>query len=335
MIQVVALDPGYGNTKVCLNNPDGQGMKSVLLQSAVARGRNFGLAGIGMRLAQQAIPVQFSGHDLLVGPGAWNWNTPENNLDFSALTSPGRQALFYAALAQALDPGTYEVGNLVIGLPVPLLQDETQADAVMNALKAYKGSHLFEVDKNEYRLTIQRVKVLPQPVGAYADWLISDELQMRKGSSQAEIGVLDIGQNTLDLYALQGGKVTPRFVGGSKLGVRRLIDLMDGSFAGRDAVETDAALRSGRIKPAQIHLQSWLGEIMGAVERVWPNLRRFTAVIPGGGGCLLLGDLLRAALAAHGAAVFTPADTVMANAIGLWKYAIMMQRKDGGSDGNL
>jgi len=49
----------------------------------------------------------------------------------------------------------------------------------------------------------------------------------------------------------------------------------------------------------------------------------------------LLGDLLRAALAAHGAAVFIPADAVMANAIGLWKYAVVLQRKDSGSDGNL
>jgi len=332
MIQVVALDPGYGNTKICLNDPDGQGSKSVLIQSAVARSRTFGMAGIGMRLAQHATEVRFGGHDLFVGPGAWNWNTPENNLDFSALTSLGRQALFYAALAEVLEPGDYEIGHLVIGLPVPLLQDETQAAAVMSALKAYKGDHLFEVGKREYRLSILRVKVLPQPVGAYADWLINDDLHARKGNTQAEIGVLDIGQNTLDLYAMQGGKVTPRFVGGGKVGGRRLLDLMDGSVAGRDPVEWDAELRSGRLKPAPIHLQSWLGEIMGAVERVWPNLRRFTAVIPGGGGSLLLGDLLRAALAAHGAAVFTPADPVLTNAIGLWKYAAMLQRKEGGGD---
>ncbi len=334
MISVVALDPGYGNTKICLSDPDGQGMKSVLLQSAVARGRSFGMAGIGMRLAQQATPVQFDGYDLLVGPGAWNWNTPENNLDYTALTSPGRQGLFYAALAQALPPGAYQIGQLVVGLPVPLLQDEVQAGGVMNALKAYKGGHHFWVGEGEYCLEIERLKVLPQPVGAYADWLIDEELRFRIGNTKAEIGVLDLGQNTLDLYALQGGKVTPRFVGGGKLGVRRLLDLMDGSLAGRDAVEIDAELRSGKRKPAQVHLQSWLGEVMGAIERVWPNLRRFTAIIPGGGGSLLLGDLLRGALALHGAAVYWPADPVMTNAIGLWKYASALQRKEGDNHGS-
>jgi hypothetical protein len=334
MISVIALDPGYGNTKICLNDPANQGMKTVLLQSAVARVRNFGMAGIGMKLAQQAIQVRFDEHDLIVGPGAWNWNAPENNMDFSALASPGRRALFYAALAQALPPASYQIGQMVVGLPVPLLQDEIQAAAVINALRAYKGDHRFEIGAGEYCLNIQRLKVLPQPVGAYADWLVNQDLQVRKDHSQAEIGVLDLGQNTLDLYALQGGKVTPRFVGGGKLGVRRLLDLMDGSLAGRDAVEVDAELRSGKRKPAQAHLQSWLGEIMGAVERVWPNLRRFTAIIPVGGGSLLLGDHLRGALAMHGAAIHWPIDPVLTNAIGLWKYASALQHKEGGSDGN-
>lgn len=334
MISVVALDPGYGNTKICVSDPAGQGMKTVLLQSAVAQSRSFGMAGIGMKLAQQATLVRFDGHDLLAGEGAWNWNTTENNMDFSAITSPGRRALFYAAIAKALAPGEYEIGQLVVGLPVILLQDEIQAAAVMGSLKLYKGLHHYRVGEHEYRLNIQRLKVLPQPVGAYGDWLINDDLQVRKGTTQTEIGVLDLGQNTLDLYALQSGKVTPRFVGGGKLGVRRLIDLMDDGLSGRDAVEVDAELRSGKRKPLQAHLQAWLGEIMGAVERVWPSLRRFTAIIPCGGGSLLLGDVLRGALALHGAAVYWPNDPVMTNAIGLWKYTAALQRKEVGGDGN-
>jgi hypothetical protein len=204
----------------------------------------------------------------------------------------------------------------------------------MTALKPFKGEHIFLVNNKEYHLTIQRLKVLPQPVGAYADWLINDHLQIRKGSQQFEVGVLDLGQNTLDLYALQGGRVTPRFVGGGKLGVRRLLDLMDGDLNGHDAVEADADLRSGRRKPSQAHLQSWLGEIIGAVERTWSNLRRFTVIIPTGGGCLLLGDLLRTALVTHGAAVYSPPDPVLTNAVGLWKYAMTLQRKEGSSDGS-
>ena len=63
-----------------------------------------------------------------------------------------------------------------------------------------------------------------------------------------------------------------------------------------------------------------LGEILGIIEQTWPNLRRFDTVIPSGGGAVILGDALRLALIAKGAAVHWPDDPVTANVIGLWKW---------------
>ncbi len=310
--QVIALDPGYGNTKVCL---DGH---VTALQSVVARSRSLGLAAIGMRMAQQAIEVEFENHHYIAGPSAWNWSDPMSSQDFTALTSPERRTLFYAALAGLLPQEETCVEWLIVGLPVPLLQDEIQAEAVMSGLKTYKGDHHFSVNGASYHLSIHRLKVLPQPVGAYADWAINEALQLRKGSAQADIAVLDLGENTLDLYAIQSGRVSPRFVGGGKVGVRRLLHLLDGG--GRDLAEVDYDLRCGRLKPSRDQLESWLGEVMGVVEQTWPSLRRFTAVIPTGGGSLVLGDILRNALAAKGAAIHWPQDPINANAIGLWKW---------------
>jgi len=322
MTFVLALDPGYGNTKVCNEG------RAAMIQSAVSRPRDVGLAAVGLRTASQAREVTFDRYRFAVGPGAWNWGNPLGSLDYAALASPERRAMFYAALADLLPAGAHSIDVLVVGLPVPLLQDQVQAESVFASLKSYKLKHVFRIDQGqpEYEIDINRLKVLAQPVGAYADWLLDNEsVRPRKGGKQAEVAVLDLGMNTLDLYVIQGGKVSPRFVGGGKVGVRRLLELLNGD--GKDIEELDAALRTNRLRPSQADLESWLGEVLGTIERTWPSLKRFSAVIPAGGGALVLGDLLRVALVTRGAAVYWPEDPIAANVRGLWKWGAYERNK--------
>ncbi len=89
----------------------------------------------------------------------------------------------------------------------------------------------------------------------------------------AEIAILNIGMNTLDLYAIQNWKVASRFVGGGKLGIHRLFGNMNPS--GRDLEELDSALRAGTLQSAVEQKTVWLGAIMGNIERTWSSLRRF------------------------------------------------------------
>ena len=147
---------------------------------------------------------------------------------------------------------------------------------------------------------------------------MDDELRIRKNGRQAEVAVLDVGANTVDLYCIQDGKVLPRFIGGAKVSVRRLIEILDGN--GHDPEELDAQLRTGRLKPTKDQFEFWLSEILASIERTWPSLRRFTTVIPAGGGSVLLGDLLRIALISKGAAVTWPDDPATTNVNGLWKW---------------
>lgn len=312
-MNVIALDSGYGNTKVCLD------CKTRVLQSVVAVPRDIGLAATGMKTTHQIRSVRFDRFHFAIGSGAWHWGEPRGSMDYTALASPERRALFYSALTDLVKPGKHTIDLLVIGLPVPLLQDKTQAQVVFEALKIYKGEHTFFNGENEtYNLDIKRIRVYAQPVGTYANWYLDENLHVRSGVSKAEIAIVDIGMNTLDLYVIVGGKVEPRFIGGGKVGVRRLLELL--STNGREPEELDADLRSGRLKPSKAELESWLGEILGTIEQTWPNLRRFNTVIPSGGGAVLLGESLRLALIAKGAAVHWPEDPVTANVIGLWKW---------------
>jgi hypothetical protein len=106
---------------------------------------------------------------------------------------------------------------MVIGLPVPLLKDELQVKAVLEGLKEYKDVYQFFFNGDEYNLLIQRLWVLAQPVGSHADWLLDNELHLRKGGCQAEMGAFDLEMNTLDSYVIRDGKVDPCFVGGCVL----------------------------------------------------------------------------------------------------------------------
>jgi len=312
MSTVIAFDPGYGNTKICIDQ------QTTVLQSVVVRPRSVGLAATGMKSATQVTQVQIGDRLFGVGSGAWHWGDVYSNLDYTALASLERRALFYAGYAQLMQPGEFNFDMLVIGLPVPLLQNEQEAQRVMNNLKNYKGVHEFEVNQQFYRVTIDHVKAMAQPAGAYANWLLDSELRSRKSARQCEVAVLDIGMNTADLYVVQDGRVEPRYIGGGKLGVRRLFNLL--SDDGHDMQELDMELQSGRLRLPEKGLESWMEEIMGLVERTWPSLKRFSAVIPAGGGSAILGDMLRVTLASKGAALYWPENLVTANVVGLWKY---------------
>lgn len=312
---VLAIDPGFGYVKLKLD-----GRPTISLRSAIARMKDIGLAGVGMKTASQAMTIGLGWDHFVIGDGAWNWGDVHSNRDYSAIASLERRALTFGALSLALDPGTYAFDQMVIGLPVPLLLEKEQSLSVLTALKAYKGTHDFKVEgRGEYKVSIHKLKALAQPVGAYADWLLDDELRVRRNGREAEVAVLDIGMNTLDLYVLKDGRLLPRFVGGEKVGVRRLLEILD--RPGMEPEELDAQIRTGKLRPTREQLDSWLSEILAALERTWPNLRRFTTILPAGGGSILLGDLLRVALIAKGAAVTMPDDPAGTNARGLWKWA--------------
>ena len=319
-VTAIGLDPGFGNTSVCVAGRVGT------IQSAVSIPQQTGMAALGMKSAgrRAKIVAMSNGVQYAVGEGAAAKGTLKTSMDYSALASPERRALMYAAFAEALDgmalADSAEI-LLAIGLPVPLLQDEQQAQVVLDGLQQLKGEHEFSIGEQTYRLTIAKIKGLAQPAGTYINYAYDDALNPVSGVNKSEVLVLDIGMNTLDIYVLQNGQVLESFVGGDEVGIKRLLELM--TTNGRDIMELDALLRHGSLKLEPAQLDGYLGEVLAAIKRTAPNLRRFDVVIPCGGGALMLGDRLKFALLSKGAKVEWPALPIETNVRGFWKYGML------------
>jgi predicted transcriptional regulator len=319
----IALDPGFGNTKICIDG------RVSCQQSAVARPVEIGQAASGMRVAADSGQrVAFDDFEFIVGAGSWRWGHAIGSMDYAGIVGPERLALMYAGIAavtaqvyvDAGRPMAEDLGDvyLIVGLPVPLMQDNAQMALIIDSLRKLKREHRFICDGAQIRFDVVGIKSIAQPVGAYMDWLYTDELNMREGAERADVAIVDLGMNTLDLFVLERGQVRPGYLGGDKVGVRRLLGLLSNN--GYELTELDSMLRNGRLQAREGELDIWLGEVLAIIERTWPSLRRFTVVIPTGGGAALLDERLTTALAAKGAAIYWSADPVTANVKGLWKY---------------
>jgi len=312
-VNIIALDPGYGNVKVCFNG------KTTLVQTAVSRPKDIGLAGIGMKTAARGTHnVLFNGYRFCVGPYSWYRGDTTTSMDYSSIVSPERLAAFYTAYALTEPPTQLGDTSMVIGLPVPLLRDETQATLVVESLRGIKREHAFTVDDKDYSFNVVSIRKAAQPVGAYINWFLTDELKPRAGGKGSEVAVLDIGMNTLDLYVILDGQVAETYVGGAEVGVKRVLQMLAPN--GHDITELDARLRSGHLKIAPNILDAWIGELLSSIKTTMPDLKRFDVVIPVGGGVVVAGDKFRSALLSKGAKLEWSDDPVTENVRGLYKW---------------
>jgi hypothetical protein len=314
IIPAISHDPGFGNGKLRANDT------RVVIQAAVSIPGEIGDAAAGLDVDEKPPEVRFDDNVFVVGEGSWNWGAPLGSFDYGDLASPSRLAIFYACLAQAMPPGEYQVDRLMIGLPTPLLQDELMSDLVReNIASKYKRNHRFTVDGESYYFDIRYAYTRAQPVGAYYDYILDEEGHVRRGSSKKLVGILDAGMNTLDFYGVQAGKAKVRFVRGSKDGVRRLIEAIDGR-AEKEII--DNRIRNRTIDVPDAAIESWLATILGTTEELWPSLSTFDLVIPVGGGAVILGEHLRRALVARRAIVEWPDNPITSIVDGLYKLGI-------------
>lgn len=316
----LALDPGYGNSK--LYGAAG----GVVLPSVVSVGDGKSVRRMaGVRMAKPPLRIQTDAGVFHVGESAHDWGRPIENMDFERLTgAPEMLALVYGAATRYGVP--QDPVGLMVGLPISSMMGEGSEAVQRQVRKALCTAHNWSADGVERSMTVERVRITSQPVGAMFDYLLTDDGQMTtagRAASKGEMGILGVGMNTLDLLVVRKGSPVQRFTGGGKVGVRRLLELMDhqGTYS---LAELDAQLRSGGLDIDDA-LPIWQSEVLGFIERQWADaFGRLGMVVGVGGGIKLLREAM---LRRFRERLHIPDDPIIATARGLFKYTLMKARR--------
>jgi hypothetical protein len=319
IIESCSWDQGSSGPKISLDSTSGTGNITCVLPYYLSYPNDIGLAANGVKLNR--VPrISLFGQTFCFGEHALHWGEPIDSLDYQSMFSIPKTALFCASVAQCLPPADYKLKILTVGLPIQLLKDPEEMKLVIDRAKLFKEPVRFEVDGNQYSLVAEKIKLMGQPAGALLNYALDDRFHLKgKARNNGLTAVIDIGRNSIDFYAMSNFEAVPRYVAGEKGGVRRLLNKLQSD---RDTSDLEIQLRAGRLQIPKTAIDSWLEEITGIMENIWPNLRKFETVIPTGGGVLVLGEALYKVLIAKGASLNWPngkEDAILANAIGLWK----------------
>ena len=314
----------------------------VIVPSIVGPGQaDLGLLSLG-RLGrsgreQQPLAVDWGQGAYLVGAGTERYTRPLERMNLERLAEGAdTRALTYAALGQLLGPGSHQV-HLLVGFPVQVMADRQQAKTLLRGLRRWlKGTHTFTLDGQTTTLDVLRIQALAQPVGAFFAWGLDNAGHWARPAADIRslVGVLDIGFNTLDLFAVQDGQVIGQYTGGDTAGVRRATEILRQEVQRAYDVtlsqhQADALLHARRpvldTAAGSIDLQGTVSQalehaglgIQSFVETRWGRGRQFRYVLVTGGGAPLFRRwILELLPSAH----ILP-QPVTANALGLARYA--------------
>jgi len=339
-LHIFGLDPGFGGFK--LAEVTDSGLQTAYLPAVVGIGDTdiglLSLGGLGKRRnGHTPHAVSWNGARYLVGPHVARYARPLQRLDFQRLADgPELRALTYGVLGQGLGPGEHDVSP-IIGLPVEVMANRELATATLKGLRKWLvDEHEFVVDEARCQVAVHQVRALAQPVGAFFAWGLDDAGRWRRSPDdlKAPVGVCDIGFNTLDLFAVEGGQVVARYTGGEILGMRRaaetLADLVRRAHGVTLALpQADALLQAKSptvyVAGRAVSIRSLTTQALDAtaatalayLERHWGDGRQFAHLLFTGGGSQVL---RKALLRAYPHGVILP-DPLTANAAGLARYA--------------
>lgn len=322
-MRTIGLDMGMGATKLWSD----AGGKVILSQVSMPTREDIDLKALGMSAKRKPLAILNGAGRLLVGEGAHDAGTPVERLDYDKLAgSPEMKALVYAALTSQ-DTREDDPLALMVGLPLGLAAGDDSKKRVDAVKQWLTGAHVWRADKREHIAVVERVGCVSQAHAAYLDWLLNiDGKPAGRPVKGAEIAVISVGFNTIEMIVLRDNQAISRFTAGEKLGVRRLLELVNESRRGLFSLgELDIKLRNGTLDE-RAALAKWSAQVHGHIERTWSDAaQRFDHVIAVGGGALLLHDAL---LNLFGASLIESDEPVLSVARGLYKFGLMQAAKE-------
>lgn len=195
---VMGLDIGYSSIKMAFGSGGQPAMR--LMSSAAAPLSRFNMLsdGSGGRNLGGGFEVLVKGEQWVGGADADAISNYAQALHSNYITSPQYLALFYAALTAT---NSDRIARLVIGLPVSHYREP---EKVAQLTKLLTGAHTINAHKT---VTVDHVKVVPQPMGAYMEFVASvpSRTDGFKVSKDTTVLVVDPGHFSFDWCAFRNG----------------------------------------------------------------------------------------------------------------------------------
>lgn len=339
---IIALDIGYGNTKLVFGR-EGGNWSDLCFRSAAPK-MNLPQADMtkGITGALDQVSVEVGRAHYLVGPEAHlSGSDPILNTDF--VDSPEYMALLKGSLFYAMKKTgsvIQHVDMLVLGLPVSNWQPKqaalTQLGCGPHSVNVPVGLRDGYGDRVE--VTVGKVLVLPQPMGAlhYANSLLAPQDKMKAAGTYM---VIDPGFNTFDWFVSVGLRPALQRCGSLQGGVSQLLKQVSNTVGGRlgvgslNLLEVEDGLKSGvlQVFGKRVDMTEYRPMVQAAAKQIVDrfvnsidmSMRINTIHLAGGGASFYL-DAIKKEFEGYDISVRD--DSVMANARGFYIVGESMAR---------
>ena len=327
-MMMAGVDVGFGFTKAS------DGEASVLFKSIIGEAQPRNLDDEFFNGSSRS-----GGHITLGGRSYFIGDLAESEsrvrqftLDQAQMVTNQFRLLALAGLAQVV-PSRVPL-NVVTGLPVGYFKEFKE-----NIASALEGEHELVVhdgkENREASLTINRVKVIPQPYGSLVDYLFREDGTMLRGdAARQKIGVIDVGFKTTDFTVSNGLRHSERGSRTTDTGMAKGFQFIAESLRDMSGVNVEIyrlydAVREGSIKirgaeydiaKIKDEVFSRLGAaIVNDMERIWVDDWDLDMVLLSGGGESLF-EYIKPMVRGEVALLQTRDDSRMTNVSGYVKY---------------
>ncbi|MDB4895898.1 MAG: hypothetical protein JWN15_2160 [Firmicutes bacterium] len=327
MDRCIGIDIGYGFVKIT----DGQ--EGYLFPSVVGDGSAQFLPPIGLQPPAQTedMRVMIDGQIYFVGNLAIRHSRlAHRGLSATRVEGNDFKVLLLTALS-LFCPQPLNSFSVVTGLP-PGRMHLTE-----ELLRQVKGEHrvvrLTAQGSEEVTIRIDRVAVVPQPLGAYWSQVLDPRGKVREGAAllQGRTGVIDVGFRTSDLVTIQDGEYVQEQSRTIPVGLVTAYEEVAGGLLAEHGVERETYALDESIIRGEIGLAGKRVDITALRERAFGQLatkllvevqsawqvKDFDALLLVGGG----GHSLARYLLPHLSQGAVPADPGTANSRGFAAWA--------------
>jgi hypothetical protein len=317
---IFGLDLGYEQTKASTED------WSTKFASLVKR--RSGLIATGLKDSE--------GYLVETAEGAWNVGV-KGSYDFTTnrlASDSGLPKLLASLGLYQLETGNSTINELVSGLPIDDFKIPGFKEEFMKQLP---GTYTFTFENKPISITIDNARVIPQAAGAYFDYVLDDNGELKNDAdiqeiAEEDVAVLDIGGKSTDVCIMEAGIFSQdsftawKAVAELKKELRKLIAR---DFEGFNVPlhKIDDALRSSvtNIAGDKANITNQINEAKDiCFPAFWddislyiPDFRRFAGIILAGGGASLYKDYIEDLA---GIPIISIENPEMGNANGYRKY---------------